>query len=546
MAHRIFQRIFCAAAALGVFALGSCFQRERAIDSGNREQVLHRGAGPEIATLDPHLATGTSEYNILSALLEGLVTENPVDLSPEPGVAESWNVSRDGLAYTFLLRDNARWSNGDPVTAGDFVASFKRMLSPSLAADYAHFLYIIQNAEAYHKGHLEDFAQVGAVAVNERTLKITLEHPCANFLSMLNHTAFFPVHARSIETHGALADRKTDWARPGRFVGNGAFALKEWRHGQRISVEKSPTYWDAENVRLNGVVFYSFESRDAEERAFRAGQLHLTEALSPSKIDAYRRNSPGLLRVDPYLGTEFYRVNTERPFLNDVRVRRALSMAVDRKLIATQILRGVQSPAYEFVPPDAHARADGKPVPGALRHDANAARALLAEAGYPEGKGAPPVELLFNTSESHRAVAEAVQEMWRRELGLTVTLVNQENKTVLGARRTRDYQVLRSAWMADYADALSFLEVWESSSGNNHTGWSDAAFDQLLYQAARTTDKQARAALLQKAEAILLRQSPMIPLYHYSHVFLIRPSVRNWHPTLLDHHPYKTVWLEAD
>ncbi|MDF9826766.1 oligopeptide transport system substrate-binding protein [Ereboglobus sp. PH5-10] len=546
MAHRIFQRIFCAAAALGVFALGSCFQRERAIDSGNREQVLHRGAGPEIATLDPHLATGTSEYNILSALLEGLVTENPVDLSPEPGVAESWNVSRDGLAYTFLLRDNARWSNGDPVTAGDFVASFKRMLSPSLAADYAHFLYIIQNAEAYHKGHLEDFAQVGAVAVNERTLKITLEHPCANFLSMLNHTAFFPVHARSIEAHGALADRKTDWARPGRFVGNGAFVLKEWRHGQRISVEKSPTYWDAENVRLNGVVFYSFESRDAEERAFRAGQLHLTEALSPSKIDAYRRNSPGLLRVDPYLGTEFYRINTERPFLNDARVRRALSLAVDRKLIAAQILRGVQSPAYEFVPPDALARADGKPAPGALRHDANAARALLAEAGYPEGKGAPPVELLFNTSESHRAVAEAVQEMWRRELGLSVTLVNQENKTVLGARRARDYQVLRSAWMADYADALSFLEVWESSSGNNHTGWSDAAFDQLLYQAARTADKQARAVLLQKAEAILLGQSPMIPLYHYSHVFLIRPSVRNWHPTLLDHHPYKAVWLEAD
>lgn len=553
--NRIFRRSFLAVAFCGAaLALCSCFQRESAVARGNREQVLHRGVGPEIASLDPHLAMGTAEYNILSALLEGLVVENPVSLAPEPGVAESWTVSRDGLVYTFTLRADARWSNGDPVTAADFVASFKRMLSASLGADYAHFLYIILNAEAYHKGRLGDFSQVGAVAADARTLRITLEHPSANFLAMLNHTAFFPVHAASVEKHGALDSRANDWAQPGRFVGNGPFALAEWRRGQKIVARKSETYWDAAGVRLNGIEFHSFESRDAEERAFRAGQLHLTEALSPAKIDAYRRDNPRLLRIDPYLGTEFYRINTARPFLNDVRVRRALSLAIDRKLIALKILRGVQSPAYEFTPPEANAQAGGageaggasRTIPGAMSDDPRQARELLKEAGYPEGKGAPVVELLFNTSESHRAVAEAVQEMWRRELGLQVVLVNQENKTLLDARRAGRFQVLRSVWMADYVDPLSFLDIWRSSSGNNYTGWSDPTYDQLLYQAARKTDRAARSALLRKAEGILLQQAPMIPIYHYSHVFLIRPSVRNWHPTLLDHHPYKTVYLQAD
>ncbi len=550
MSFDIFRRfggIFAAVLfAVAAACFAGCWQRESAVARGNREQILHRGVGPEVASLDPHLATGTAEYNILSALLEGLVTENPVDLSPEPGVAERWKVSPDGLTYTFTLRENARWSNGDPVTAGDFVASFKRILSLSPAADYAHFLYIIQNAEPFHKGRLKDFAQVGVAAVDARTLRITLEHPSVNFLSMLNQTAFFPVHVASVEKYGAVDSRANDWARPGRFVGNGPFVLKEWKRGQKIVAEKSPAYWDAAKVRLNGIEFYSFESRDAEERAFRAGQLHLTEALSPSKIDAYRRNSPGLLRVDPYLGTEFYRINTARPFLNDARVRRALSLAIDRKLITTKILRGVQSPAYAFTPPDAGGQMGARPIAGALADDPKAARELLAAAGYPEGKGAPVVELVFNTSESHRAVAEAVQEMWRRELGLNVALVNQEYKTMLNARRAGDYQVLRSVWMADYVDALSFLDIWKSSSGNNYTGWSDATYDQLLYQAARTTDKPARNALLQKAESILLGQSPMIPIYHYSHVFLIRPSVKNWHPTVLDHHPYKAVYLDAE
>ncbi|MDR2675091.1 MAG: peptide ABC transporter substrate-binding protein [Opitutaceae bacterium] len=530
---------------LAVFAAGllfsaACAPRETEVERGNRAQILHRGTGPEIATLDPHLATGTGEFNVLSAFLEGLVAEHPETLEPVPdGVAEKWEVSADALTYTFTLRGDARWSNGLPVTAQDFVASYRRILTPALGADCAPLLYVIRNAEAWHRGRVADFAAVGLAAPDERTLRITLEHPAPRFLSMLTHTAFMPVHAPSIGRHGAVEGRGTAWAVPGRFVGNGPFNLAEWRPGQKIRAVKSPTYWDAGRVRLREIHFHFIESREVEERAFRTGQLHLTEALPPGKIEVHRARTPSPLRIDPYLGTEFYRINTARPFLNDQRVRRALALAVDRAAITGKILRGGQRPARAFTPPGTGGYVSAAWVPD----DPEAARRLLAEAGYPGGRGAPPVELLFNTSESHRAVAEAVQEMWRRELGLEVRLVNQENKVAQAARRGGRYELVRSAWIADFIDPVSFLGIWTAGSGNNHTGWSDPAYDQALFQAARTGEPAVRAALLQRAEAILLDAAPCIPLYHYTHVFLIHPAVKNWHPTLLDHHPYKHVWL---
>ena len=526
---------------LGFLALSGCWQRETNVARGIKEQVLHRGISPDIADLDPHLATSAADTNVLIALFEGLVTEDPVDLHPVPGVAERWEVSADQLTYTFHLRPDAKWSNGDPVTAGDFVRSFQRILTPELSADYASFLHVIANAEAYHRGQLTDFATVGVTAVDPRTLRIVLEHPTAAFLSMLTHTAFLPVHLPTLQKHGPPDRRGNPWARPGQFVGNGPFTLSEWRVGQKVVVQKAPTYWDAAHVRLNGIHFHIIESRDAEERAFRAGQLHLTEALPPSKVDTYRTGAPEMLRIDPYLGTEFYRINVTRPFLNDRKVRRALALSVNRKAIVENILRGAQSPAGHFTPPGLSGYTSTASVP----YDPDAARSLLAEAGYPGGKGAPAVELLFNPSESHRAVAEAVQEMWKRELGLEVRLVTQEFKVLVSARRAGEFQVLRSVWIADYMDPLSFLGVFTSSSGNNYTGWASPTYDQILFEAARVADPMARNELFQKAEALLVEELPFIPIYHYTHVFLLHPSVRNWHPTLLDHHPYKHVYLEA-
>ncbi len=529
----------CLVSVLCLFS--ACTQRETAVERGNREQILHRGISHDLATLDPHLATQASDFSVLSSLLEGLVAEDPVDLHPVPGVAERWEVSPDGLTYTFFLRADAKWSNGDPVTAQDFIASWRRILTPSLGADYASLLYVIQGAQGFNKG-LAGFEQVGLSAPDARTLRVTLEHPTGYFLSLLNHMAWFPVHLATIQKFGSVSDRTNPWATPGKFVGNGPFNLTSWRAGQEIVVEKSATYWDNATVRLKGIHFHAIDSLDVEERAFRARQLHLTEALPPGKIEVYRRDAPNSLRIDPLLGTYFYRLNTTRPILNDMRIRRALALAVDRTAIVEKILRGGQLPAQAFTPPGTAGYTAAAWVPT----DFPAARQLLVDAGYPGGKGLPAFELLFNTSETHRVIAEAIQEMWRRELGIEVRLANQELKGTLEARRAGSYQIMRSVWTGDFVDPASFLDIWRSDSGNNYTGWKNPNYDALLFAAARETNEPARFALFQKAEALLLDAVPMIPIYHYTHVFLIQPSVKGWNSTLLDHHPYKHVRLETE
>lgn len=526
------------AAALSAL-LPACSPRESAVEQGNRLKILHRGIGPDLADLDPHLATGPGDHSVLSALFEGLITEDPKDLSPAPGVAERWQVSADGLTYTFFLRGNARWSNGDPVTAEDFLASWKRVLSPTLQADNASLLFPVQGAEAYHRGKTGNFQEVGFAAPDSRTVRITLERPTPYFLNLLQHWAWWPVPIAVLEKHGPVESRGNRWARPRTLVGNGPFTLKEWRAGQRIVVEKSKTYWDAANVQLNAIHFHTIDDVNAEERAFRAGQLHITEALPLAKIDSYRTNAPDVLRIDPYLGTYFYRINVSLPFLNSVAVRRALSLAIDRVALGRSLLHGGQMPSGTFTPPGT----GGYASPAGITSNPDAARALLAEAGFPGGKNAPPIEILYNNSENHRVIAEAIQEMWRRELGIDARLHTMENKSVLNARSAGNYQILRSGWIGDYNDPMSFLAIWRSDSGNNYTHWANAAYDRLLYEATRTPDAAARLQILQRAEELLLSESPLIPLYHYTHVFLIQPSVQGWYPTLLDHHPYKHVRL---
>jgi oligopeptide transport system substrate-binding protein len=324
--------------------------RETNVSADDRTQVLHRSIGPDLPDLDPHLATQTSYYTVLSSLLEGLVAEDPVDLHPVPGVASSWETSPDGLNYTFTIRDDARWSDGRPVTSEDFIASWRRILTSALGAFNASQLYIIQGAEAFNKG-AGDFSQVGLRAPDPHTLKVSLEHPAPWFLSVLSGPAWLPVPTDVIARSGGLSDRTNGWAVPGTFVGNGPFVLESWTHGQEIVVTRSKTYWDRAHVRLAAIHFHAFDSIDGEERAFRANQIHVTEALPLDKVEAYRRDSPGLLRVDPLLGTYFLRVNVRRPGLNDARVRLALALALDRDALVGRILKGGQTPAGAFTPP---------------------------------------------------------------------------------------------------------------------------------------------------------------------------------------------------
>jgi len=529
----------CLFSCLAGLILVACAPRETLVQEGIRTGTLHRGIGPDLTDLDPHLAESLGDIQVLSALFEGLVGEDPRTLAPVPGVATRWSVSADGLVYSFHLRPDARWSDGRPIVAEDFVLSVRRALTPALGAPSAELLYPVLNAEAYHKARLDDFSQVGINAVDTHTLRVALEYPAAHFLSLLSHPVWYPVPHHAIAAHGSAGTRGNRWASsPATFVGNGPFVLKDWRRGQVIVAEANPHYWDAATVKLRAVHFHPFDSVDSAERAYRAGQLHVIDTLPAGRVEAWRNEHPGQLRADPFLDIYFYRINTARPVLSDVRIRRALSLAIDREQLVASLLKGGQRAATAFVPPGA----GGYEPPAVLRHDPAAARALLAEAGYPDGQGLPIFDLLYNTSENHRRIAEALQQQWRA-VGIQTRLVNQEFATLLDARRTGDFQLLRSGWVADYDDPISFLALFTKDSTQNFTGWSDPAYDRALYEAARTPDRAARHALLRSAETRLLEAAPILPLYVNTHVYLLHPSVKGWHPTLLDRHPLKHVSL---
>jgi oligopeptide transport system substrate-binding protein len=531
--------IFCVLSCLFVASQPGCKKRETDVERGIREQVLHRGLSADLASFDPHLISGLPEINVASALFEGLVGEHPETGAPVPAVAERWETSADGLVWTFHLRANARWSNGEPVTAHDFVASIRRVLTKSLTADNAAMLFVLANAEAWYQGGVNDFAQVGAQAPDDRTLRLTLAHPAPYLPSLLTHPIWYPVHLPTLEKNGGSTIRDTRWTEPATMLGNGPFVLKVNRRSEVIIADKSPTYWDAASVRLNSIHFHPAADVDGEERAFRAGQLHITEALPVAKVESYRRDQPGMLRISPFLDTYFYRLNTTRPGLDNPLVRRALSLAIDRRVITEKITRGGQQPAAAFTPPGT----GGYTPPTVLRADLVEAKHLLAEAGYPEGRGLPPLEIMINTSGNHRVIAEAVQQMWR-QLGVQVAVNNMEMASLFAKRRALDYSVMRAEWVADFADPKSFLDVFRGGSNNNHTGWSSLAYDAALHAADRTADPAARHALLKQAETVLLDELPIIPIYHFTTVRLVHPAVRGWHPLPLDRHPYKHVWLE--
>jgi oligopeptide transport system substrate-binding protein len=518
-----------------------CTGRQTPVDIGIRDQVLHLGNQTEPQDLDPHIITGVPEMNIISALLEGLVSEDPKDLHPVPGVAERWETSPDGLRYTFHLRPDAMWSNGERVTAGDFVYSFQRILSPGLASEYAYMLYCLKNGEDFNKGTITDFAQVGAKAVDSATLVVDLKGPTPYFLSMLSHSSYLPVNPRVIAKFGKIDERGTRWTRPGNFVGNGPFTLAAWETNKVIVVRKSTTYWDSKTTRLKEVRFYPIESDQTEERAFRSGQLHITHTVPVNKLAYYRTQEPSILHINPYLCTYYYLLNVHKPPLDNVLVRKALAMSVDRAALVSGVTKAGEIPAHFFTPPNTAGYTSTDSIPT----DVAKARELLAQAGYPDGKGFPPLDILYNTSEQHQLIAQAIQEMWRKNLGITVTLTNQEWKVYLDAQTRKDYQVSRSGWSGDYNDPNTFLDMWVTGGGNNRTGWSSPAYDSLIAATTRTNDQTRRFSLFAQAEKILLDDASIIPIYFYVSKELRHPSVQGWYPTILDRHPYKYVWLEA-
>ena len=526
---------------VSVAVLSSC-SGERKLEAAEeiKDQILHIGNGTEPQGLDPQVVTGIPEFNIITALLEGLVIEDPKTLEPMPGAAESWTISKDRKTYVFKMRKDARWSNGDPVTADDFVYSWKRLVTPGLASEYAYQLFYLKNAEKYYKGEITDFNEVGVKSVDKYTLKVELNNPVPFFLSLLYHHSLYPVHRATIEKFGKIDSRVSKWTLPGNYVGNGAFVLTKWELNRIIVVKKNPYYWNASKVRLNEIDFYPVDNAQTEERMFRAGQLHITSTVPIEKIEVYKEKSPELIRIDPYMGTYYYLINTLKKPFDDPRVRRALAMSVDRQQIVEKVTKGGQKPAYAFTPPNTM----GFTPKAAIPYDIEGARKLLAEAGYPGGKGFPETELIYNTSEGHRKIAVAIQQMWKKALNIDITLFNQDWKVFLDNQRTLNFTISRASWIGDYPDPNTFLDMWVTDGGNNHTGWSNKTYDSMIAKAAETINKKERYGYFQQAEKILTEEVPIIPIYTYTRVYLIRPEVKGWYPNILDHHPYQYVYLE--
>jgi oligopeptide transport system substrate-binding protein len=527
-------------ALLALLPFAGCGESADPVDKATAAGILLINNSTEPVSLDPQIVSGAVDLRVASALFECLLANDPVTLAPRPAVAARWEVSPDGLTYTFHLRPDARWSDGTALTSRDFLFSYQRILSPRLAAPNAAMLFVVKNARAFYQGKLAAFADTGFAAPDAHTLRLTLEHPCPALPAIVCHPAWAPVPAQAILPHGPADATGTPWTRPAHFVGNGPFRLKTWKIADRIEVERNPHYWDAAAVRLNGVRFYAISDLLAEERAFRGGLLHITSTVPPMKVAALRAAHAPELRLDPFFSTTFIRVNTRVKPLDDPRVRRALALSVNRAEIAERVMRAGETPAYNLTP----AGAVGYTCTAQITEDIAEARRLLAAAGYPDGTGFPVVRYLYNTHETSQLIAQALQEMWRTALGIHVELASQEWKVYKHALESGDYQLARSAWSGDYHDPASFLELFTTHSEQNQTGWSDATYDAAIAAAAKTADGTARLGYFQEAEARLLATAPIIPLVHNRNKFLIRPEVRGWHPNALDIHPLGAVELK--
>ncbi len=505
---------FLLAAAL---AFTGCGRKETA--AGTPAQVLRLSQRNEPGDLDPAKVTLPDEFGLLRAVLEGLLRPGVDGGEPRPGVAERYEVSADGLTYVFHLRADARWSDGEPVTAAQFVAAYRRLLTPATAAPKAAVFFPVRHARAFVAGTLTDFDAVGFRVVDPRTLVITLEQPTPRFPHYVASGPWLPVRTDVVAKHGRT------WTQPQHFVGNGPFTLAEWRPDQRLVMKRNPRWHGAAGVRLDELHFVRLDSADGEDRAYRAGQVDATMAVPTSRIEVYAQERPEELRRQPMFETRYLAFNCGRPALRDPRVRRALALALDRAALVDRVLRGGQPVAATLVPP---ALAGGAATsPHAFRYDPAAAQRLLAEAGFPGGAGFPTLEVTAWSS-SQVPVLEAIQAGWKRDLGIAVTLATREARVHLSALASGDYDIGFVTSIPDVADPLQVLGDFTSGAPENYPQWRDPAFDAALARAATLADASARQAALRDAEDLLLAAAPLAPVYFNAKIWLLSPRVRGW------------------
>ncbi|MBC7979853.1 MAG: peptide ABC transporter substrate-binding protein [Armatimonadetes bacterium] len=513
-------------------------QKESQVEKATREGILLLGNSSDPKSFDPQVVSGVLENNIIRALFEGLVNFHPTeDLATPGGVALEVTPDETSTIWNVKLRPDAKWSDGEPVTAGDFAFSYERILTPELGAKYASMLYFMKGAEDFNLGKSKDFSTVGIKITDPRNFTITLRGPTPFFREILKHYTWYPVPRHAVLKYGKIGTRGNEWSRPENLITNGPFKIKSFRRTDHIEVERNPYYWDAANVSLNGIRFLPISNVFTEARMFRDGQIHITYSAAPEVVDLMNKIDASQVRQEPYLGTVIYRFNTTRKPLNDARIRRSLSMAINREAVCENVFRGFK-PAYGMTPP-----MGGYDPPHGAAFDPAAARKLMAEAGFPKGRNFPRLKLLIASRETAATLATAIQAMWREHLGVEVEIENREWTAYIVATQNLEYDIAAGGWIGDYIDPLTFLEMWTPGNGNNNTGWDSPAFAAKLNASFQITNPAERYAILQQAEQILLADSPVAPIAWWGKNYLMHPAVQGWEPLLLDSHPYTSLKL---
>lgn len=644
-------RILLTSLSLLVSLILSGCREETSVEKASKEGILIMGVGTEPKTLDPQRATSVSEALVLQSLFEGLCSADPNDdTRPQQGVARSWIADDTATTWTFQLRSRAKWSDGTPLTACDFVFSYHRILHPSGGAKYADMLYVLKNAEAYNKDwrgyilcgqdpdfpqsweelkqvnwqgmtpeesqeaharperedieppseppadrHPSDFtavrkgldrlnlqelrqvasgellflwpdiitphtrrailerltdhaekgfpdlwssAQVGVEAPDEYQLRLILRSPTTYLPLLTRHFTWMPVPAHILNTKGDLGLNNTEWTRPGKMISNGPFILDSWRFNDSITVSKNLNYRRADDVELNGMKFLPIVNGFTETRMFFDGKLHATNNI-PAEMMAYARKKGGSdFQLKPYYATTLYRLNTARKPLDDKRVRQALACAINQKHLVDKVAQGAGTPATAFTPPTS-----AYTPPDLIHYDPEKARRLLAEAGYPGGKGFPRLSILTTSREVQKIMTEAVQAQWKKELGIEMEIRSSEWASYKMAQQNGDYDIAYGSWSGDFPDASTFLELWTGDNGNNNTGWSDPRYEEAIRKARFAVKDADRIASFAEAERILLEESPVIPLFWSKRAYMLHPDVKGWGPLQLDTRPYARLSL---
>ncbi|PJI08446.1 MULTISPECIES: peptide ABC transporter substrate-binding protein [Clostridium] len=517
--------------------------------STTTEQKVSYNLGADPQTIDPGLNNSTEGGIVIENAFEGLVD---LDKNEKviPGVAKSWDVSADKLTYTFHLRKDAKWSDGKPVKAKDFEFAWKRALAPDTASDYAYQLFYLKNGEAYNGGKASK-DDVGVKAVDDNTLKVELQSPTPYFLALTAFPTYMPLREDIVSK-----DNKGWATKKANYVSNGPFYMTDWKQKSTMTFKKNPNYWNKSTVKLDTLTYYMLSQETSATAAFTSGQVDLNEIIPAVQKQSLIKK--GTAKVYPYYGTYYFCFNVGdkdsangaevTKALKNEKVREALNLAIDRESIVKDVTKGGEKPATSFVPSSITTANDSKKFKNKdylpKKADVKKAKQLLAEAGYPDGKGFPTLQIMYNEGQNHQDIVQAMQDMYKKNLGINVTLQSVERKVQLDDLTKQQYQFCRTAWIADYNDPMTFLDMFVTGGGNNNPGYSNPQYDALIADAKATADGTKRTKDLHDAEDLLMKDLPIVPVYEYDLVVEQKPEVKGLHVSPLGYLYFNSVYIQ--